>query len=66
MGSELIKKRSYCPKGVPEEEIIWNIQNKEVGRVYAVQGSIRGKSYHIMAIKDPYYVMLNSLRVDQE
>ena len=24
----------------------------------AVQGSIRGKSYHIMAIKEPYCVML--------
>ena len=24
----------------------------------AVQGSIRGKSYHIMAIKEPNYIML--------
>ena len=58
MGSELIKKRSYCPKGVPEEEIIWNIQNKEVGDVDTVQGSIRGKIYHIMSIKETDYVML--------
>ena len=43
---------------MPEEEIIFNIQNKDVGDVDAVQGSIRGKSYHSMSIKDPCYVML--------
>ena len=52
-GSVLIKKRRYWPKGAPEEEIIWHMQNKEVGDVDAVQGSIRGNSYHIMAIEDP-------------
>ena len=34
------------------------MKNKEVGDVDAVQGSIRGKSYHIMAIKEPKYVTL--------
>ena len=58
LGSALIKKRCYWPKGVPTEEIIWNIQNKEVGDVDTVQGSIRGKRYRIMAIKEPDYVML--------
>ena len=52
------QKRRYWPKGVPEEEIIWHIQNKEVGDVDVVQGSIRGKSYNIIAIKGPEYVML--------
>ena len=52
-GSVIIKKRRYWPKGVPAEEIIWHMQNKEVGDVKAVQGSIRGKRYNIMAIKDP-------------
>ena len=50
LGLALIKKRRYWPKGVPSEEILWNIQNKEVGDVDAVQGSIRGKIYHIMDI----------------
>ena len=54
----LIKKRHFWPKGVPAEEILWNIQNKEVGDVEAVQGSIRGKIYHIMAISEPDYVVL--------
>ena len=57
LGSTSIKNRSYWPKGVPEEEILWNMKNKEVEYVDAVQGSIRGKSYHIMAIKNPKYVM---------
>ena len=43
---------------MPAEEIIWYIQNKEVGGVDAVQGSIRGEIYQIMAIKDPEYMML--------
>ena len=28
LGSELIKKRRFWPKGVPVEEIIWHMQNK--------------------------------------
>ena len=53
LGSELIKKRRYWPKGFPAEEILWHMQNKEVGDVGVVQVSIRGKIYHIMAIKEP-------------
>ena len=56
-GSALIKTRRYWPKEVPAEEILQHMQNKEVGGVDAVQGSIRGKSYHLMDIKDPDYVM---------
>ena len=55
---ELIKKRCYSPKGVPAEEILLHMQNKEIGNVYMVQGSIIGKSYHITTIKDPNYGML--------
>ena len=36
LGLALIKKRSYWPKGVPEEDILWRIQNKEVGDVDTV------------------------------
>ena len=57
-GLELIKKRRYWPKVVPAAEILRHMQNKEVGDVDAVQGSRRGKSYHIMDIKEPDYVML--------
>ena len=34
------------------------MQNKEVGDLDAVQGSIRGEIYYIVAIKEPDYVML--------
>ena len=37
LGQALIKKRRYWPKGVPEEEIIWHMKNKEVGDVDTVQ-----------------------------
>ena len=57
-GSAFIKNQRYCPKGVPVEDILRHIQNKEVGDVDAVQGSIRGKSYNIMYIKEPDYVVL--------
>ena len=58
LGSTLIKKRRYWPKGVPEEYILRHMQNKEVGGMGAVKGSIIWKSYHIMAIKDLNYVVL--------
>ena len=58
LGLELIKKQSYWPKRVPEEEIIRNMQNKEVGGVDAIQCSIRGKSCHIMAINYPNNMVL--------
>ena len=51
LGSKLIKNQRYWPKGVPSEEILSYVKNKEVGYVDAVQGSIRGKSYPIMSIK---------------
>ena len=34
------------------------MQNKDVGGEDAVKGSIRGKSYHIMTIEYPKYVVL--------
>ena len=54
LGSALIKKRRYWPKGVPAEEILRHMQNNEVGYVDVDQGPIRGKSCHIMAIKSPH------------
>ena len=40
------------------EDILRHMQNKEVGDVGAVQGSIRWKSHHIMDIEEPEDVML--------
>ena len=51
LGSELINKRRYRPKGIPVEDILSHIQNKEVGYVDVVQVSIIGKRYHIIYIK---------------
>ena len=50
-GSALIKKRRYRTKGFLAEDILWHMQNKEVGDVDAVQGSIRWKIYNIMDIR---------------
>ena len=36
LGSALIKKRRYWPKGVPEEDILRRMKNKEVVGVEAV------------------------------
>ena len=58
LGSDLIKKRCYWPKGVPAEDILRHMQNKYARDVDAFQVSIRRKSYHIVAIKEPDYVML--------
>ena len=52
-GLSLIKEQHYWHKGVTAEEILRHMQNKEVGDGDAVQGSIIGKIYHIMDIKDP-------------
>ena len=43
---------------MPSEEILRHMQNNKFGDVGVVKGSIIGKSYHIMAIKDPDYVIL--------
>ena len=58
LGSAFIKKRRYWSKEVPAEDIVRHMKNKEVGDLDAIQGSIIGESYHIMAIKEPAYVML--------
>ena len=58
LGSALIKKWCYWTKGVTAEEILWNMQNNEVGGVDVVQVSIRGKIYHIMSINETDCVML--------
>ena len=52
-GAALIEKRCYWPKEVPSEDILRHMKNTEIGDVEAVQGSIRGTSYHNMAIKEP-------------
>ena len=41
-----------------EEDILLRMKNKKVEDVDVVQVSIRGKSYHIMTIQEPDYVML--------
>ena len=57
-GSLLIKKRRYWAKGVTAEEILRHTKNKEVRYVDAVQDSVRGKIYLIIAIQDPNYRIL--------
>ena len=58
LGSALIQNWCFWPKGVPVEEILRHMQNKEVRNVDSVQVSIIGKIYHVMSIKEPDYGML--------
>ena len=58
LGAASIKKQRYWPKREPAKEVLWHMQNKEIVDVDAVQGSIRGNSYHYMTIKEPNYMML--------
>ena len=56
-GSALIKKIQYRPKGVPEEKMIWHMQQKKVCDVNSFPNIIFGKRYHTIYLKDPEYSM---------
>ena len=44
--------------GVMADDIIWHIHQKEFGDMDTVPYIIHGKSYHIVSLKEPDYVML--------
>ena len=47
---------------MPEERILRHVKNKEVGDADAVRGSIRGKRYKIMSIKEPGDMVLTMIK----
>ena len=54
----LIKKCRYWPKYVPVYEIIAHFNNKDVGDVDAIKGTMDGVPFHIHAMKEPDYIMM--------
>ena len=54
----LIKKCRYWPKYVPGDEIIAHFDNKDVGDVDAIKGTMDGVPFHIHAMKKPDYIMV--------
>ena len=54
----LIKKHRYWPKYVPGDEIIANFDNKNVGDVNAIKGTMDGVPFHIHAMKELDYIMM--------
>jgi hypothetical protein len=53
----LIKKRRYWPKYIPGDDIIQHFDDKEVGAVDALFGTLNGVNFHVFAMKEPDYVM---------
>ena len=54
----LIKKCRYWPKHVPGDEIIAHFNDKEVGAVDTIKGTMDSISFHIHGMKEPVYIMM--------
>ena len=54
----LIKKCRYWPKYVPGNEIIAHFDNKDVGDVDTIEGTMDVVPFHIHAMKEPDYIMM--------
>ena len=54
----IIKKCRYWPKYVPGNEIIAHFDNKDVGDIDAIKGTMDGVPFHIHAVKEPDYSMM--------
>ena len=54
----LIKKCRYWPKYVPGDEIIACFDNKNVGAINAIRGTMDGVPFHIHSMKETDYIMM--------
>ena len=54
----LMKKYMYWPKYVPGNEIIVHFDNKDVGDVDTIKGTMDGVRFHMHAMKEPDYIMM--------
>ena len=54
----LIKKHRYWPKFVPGDAIISHFVGMEIGESDALQGELDGIKFHLVAMKEPDYVMM--------
>ena len=58
LGSMVVKKKRYWPKGVAGDEINAHMATKEVGETDARKGVKDGKSFYVFAMKEPEYTMI--------
>ena len=54
----LIKKRRYWPKYIPGESILAHFAEKGIGELDALQGMLDDVKFHVVAMKEPDYVMM--------
>ena len=54
----LIKKHRYWPKYVPGDKIIAHFDNKDVGDINAIKGTMNRVPFHTHAMKEPDYIMM--------
>ena len=54
----LIKKLCYWPKYIPSDNIISHFAEKGIGESDALQGMLDDVKFHVVAMKEPDYVMM--------
>ena len=54
----LIKKHHYWPKYIPSDNIISHFAEKGIGELDALQGMLDDVKSHVVAMKEPDYVMI--------
>ena len=54
----LIKKHHYWPQYIPSDNIISRFAEKGIGESDALQGMLDDVKFHVVAMKEPDYVMM--------
>ena len=54
----LIKKHHYWPKYIPGDNIVSHLAEKGIGELDALQGMLDDVKFHVVAMKQPDYVMM--------
>ena len=54
----LIKKQHYWPKYIPVDNIVSHFTEKGIGELDALQGMLDDVKFHVVAMKEPDYVMM--------
>ena len=54
----MIKNHCYGPKYIPSDNIISHFPEKGIGESDALQGMLDNVKFHVVAVKEPDYVMM--------
>ena len=55
--ASLIKKKNYCPKGVPGASIDAHFEDKDMNHCDMIEALIYGLPFQVICMKEPKYVM---------